>query len=121
MSNVANAMIDVLAEAGVRHVFGVPSGPWAPFMDAMRTGPVEFVLTSTEAAAGFMADVCSRVTGKPGACYGTFGPGATNLCTGSAPPGSTARRCWRSPPKGRKACGTGRFRCRSITRPCSRP
>lgn len=82
MSNVANAMIDVLAEAGVRHVFGVPSGPWAPFMDAMRTGPVEFVLTSTEAAAGFMADVCSRVTGKPGACYGTFGPGATNLCTG---------------------------------------
>ena len=82
MSNVANAMIEVLAEAGVRHVFGVPSGPWAPYMDAMRTGPVDFVLTSTEAAAGFMADVSSRLTGRPGACYGTFGPGATNLCTG---------------------------------------
>ena len=82
MSNVAKAMIDVLAEAGVRHVFGVPSGPWAPYMDAMRTGPVDFVLTSTEAAAGFMADVSSRLTGRPGACYGTFGPGATNLCTG---------------------------------------
>lgn len=82
MSNVANALIGVLAEAGVRHVFGVPSGPWAPYMDAMRTGPVEFVLTSTEAAAGFMADVSSRLTGRPGACYGTFGPGATNLCTG---------------------------------------
>ena len=82
MSNVANALVGVLAEAGVRHVFGVPSGPWAPYMDAMRTGPVEFVLTSTEAAAGFMADVSSRLTGRPGACYGTFGPGATNLCTG---------------------------------------
>ena len=82
MSNVANALTGVLAEAGVRHVFGVPSGPWAPYMDAMRTGPVEFVLTSTEAAAGFMADVSSRLTGRPGACYGTFGPGATNLCTG---------------------------------------
>ena len=82
MSNVANALIGVLAEAGVRHVFGVPSGPWAPYMDAMRTGQVEFVLTSTEAAAGFMADVSSRLTGRPGACYGTFGPGATNLCTG---------------------------------------
>ena len=82
MRNVASAMIDVLAEAGVRHIFGVPSGPWAPYMDAMRTGPVEFVLTSTEAAAGFMADVSSRLTGRPGACYGTFGPGATNLCTG---------------------------------------
>ena len=82
MSNVANSLIGVLAEAGVRHVFGVPSGPWAPYMDAMRTGPVEFVLTSTEAAAGFMADVSSRLTGRPGACYGTFGPGATNLCTG---------------------------------------
>lgn len=82
MSTVAHAVIDCLAEAGVRHVFGVPSGPWAPYMEAMRTGPVEYVLTSTEAAGGFMADVCSRLTGKPGACYGTFGPGATNLCTG---------------------------------------
>ena len=82
MTNVATAMIELLAEAGVRHVFGVPSGPWAPYMEAMRTGPVEYVLTSTEAAAGFMATVCGLLTGRPGACYGTYGPGATNLCTG---------------------------------------
>ena len=50
-------------------------------MEAMRRGPVEYVLTSTEAAAGFMATVC-MLTGRPGACYGTYGPGATNLCTG---------------------------------------
>lgn len=82
MTNVATAVVELLAEAGVRYVFGVPSGQWAPFMEAMRTGPVQFVLTSTEAAAGFMAEVCGRLTGRPGACYGTFGPGATNLCTG---------------------------------------
>jgi acetolactate synthase-1/2/3 large subunit len=51
-------------------------------MEAMRTGAVEFVLVSNEATAGFMADVCGRISGKPGACYGTFGPGATNLTTG---------------------------------------
>lgn len=82
MTNVASAVVELLAEAGVRHVFGVPSGPWAPYMEAMRNGPVDFVLVSTEAAAGFMAAVCSRLSGNPGACYGTFGPGATNLCTG---------------------------------------
>ncbi len=82
MTTVATVLIELLAEAGVHYVFGVPSGPWVPYMEAMRTGPVEFVLVSNEAAAGFMADVCGRLTGRPGACYGTFGPGATNLSTG---------------------------------------
>ena len=82
MTTVATALIELLAEAGVQYVFGVPSGPWVPYMEAMRTGPVEFVLVSNEASAGFMADVCGRLTGRPGACYGTFGPGATNLSTG---------------------------------------
>jgi acetolactate synthase-1/2/3 large subunit len=82
MTTVATALVELLAEAGVQYVFGVPSGPWAPYMEAMRTGPVEFVLVSNEATAGFMADVCGRLTGRPGACYGTFGPGATNLSTG---------------------------------------
>ena len=82
MTVAATALVDLLAEAGVRHLFGIPSGPWAPYMEAMRTGPVEFILVSNEATAGFMADVCGRLSGHPGACYGTFGPGATNLSTG---------------------------------------
>jgi acetolactate synthase I/II/III large subunit len=82
MATGAAVLTELLAEAGVRQVFGIPSGPWCPFMEAMRTGEVEFVLVSHEAAAGFMADVCGRITGKPGACYGTTGPGATNLSTG---------------------------------------
>jgi acetolactate synthase-1/2/3 large subunit len=82
MAKVAPVLTELLAEVGVRQVFGIPSGPWCPFMEAMRMGDVEFVLVSNEASAGFMADVCGRITGKPGACYGTFGPGATNLTTG---------------------------------------
>ncbi len=82
MAKVATVLTELLAEAGVRHVFGNPSGPWCPFMEAMRTGEVSFVLVSNEASAGFMADVSARITGKPGACYGTTGPGATNLSTG---------------------------------------
>ncbi|HIK94788.1 MAG TPA: thiamine pyrophosphate-binding protein, partial [Planctomycetes bacterium] len=52
------------------------------YMDALRNKGIQFVLVSNEASAGFMADVCGRITGVPGVCYGTFGPGATNLTTG---------------------------------------
>ena len=52
-------------------------------MEALRaTDGVEFVLVSNEASAGFMADVCWRLTRTPAACFGTFGPGACNLTTG---------------------------------------
>ncbi len=52
-------------------------------MDAIReVDGLDFVLVAHEGAGGVMADVCSRITGAPGACFGTFGPGATNLSTG---------------------------------------
>jgi len=80
---VATAVVDALKEMGVRYVFGVPSGGWVDYMEALRkTDGIEFILTTHEGPAGMMADVCGRLTGKPGACFGTFGPGATNLATG---------------------------------------
>ena len=80
---VAAAVVAALKEMGVRYVFGVPSGGWVDYMEAMRkTDGIEFILTTHEGGAGMMADVCGRLTGKPGACFGTFGPGATNLATG---------------------------------------
>lgn len=80
---VAFAVIDALKEMGVRYVFGVPSGGWVGYMEALRKAPgIEFILTTHEGPAGMMADVCGRLTGAPGACFGTFGPGATNLATG---------------------------------------
>lgn len=84
MTTVAKKWAEVLSRIGIRYVFGIPSGPWVEYMEALRTSDVDFVLVSNEASAGFMADVCGRITGIPGACYGTFGPGATNLSTGVA-------------------------------------
>lgn len=79
---VADRLVARLRSAGIKRVFGVPSGSWLYYMEAMRKGDVEFVLVAHESTAGFMADVSARVTGIPGACYGTVGPGATNLSTG---------------------------------------
>ncbi len=80
---VAAAVVDALKEMGVRYVFGVPSGGWVDYMEALRKARgIEFILTTHEGGAGMMADVCGRLTGAPGACFGTFGPGATNLATG---------------------------------------
>src|SRR5215475_8417133 len=80
---VATALAEALRDIGVKYVFGVPSGGWVDYMEALRkTEGIEFVLATHEGGAGMMADVCGRLTGKPGACFGTFGPGATNLSTG---------------------------------------
>jgi len=80
---VATEVVETLRDLGVRHVFGVPSGGWIDYMEAMRkTEGIEFVLATHEGGAGFMADVAGRLSGAPGVCFGTFGPGATNLATG---------------------------------------
>jgi len=80
--NNADLIVRTLKAAGITHGFGVPSGNVLPLMEAMRTGGIEFVLTAHEGSAGFAADVTARMTGKPGLCIATLGPGATNLATG---------------------------------------
>jgi acetolactate synthase I/II/III large subunit len=79
---VADHIADQLFKAGVRRVFGIPGGPSIPYMDAFRRSGIEFILVSNEASAGIMADVSARLTGVPGVCHATFGPGATNISTG---------------------------------------
>ena len=85
--NNADLIVATLKAAGIKHGFGVPSGNVLPLMEAMRQsceggGGIEFVLTAHEGSAGFAADVTARMTGKPGLCIATLGPGATNLATG---------------------------------------
>ncbi len=82
MKTNAEIIVDVLERAGIRFVFGYPGGQNARFLEALYGSKVEFVLVSHEACAGFMADVCGRLTGKPGVCLSTLGPGATNMATG---------------------------------------
>lgn len=78
----ADLIIRLLRQAGVTHAFGIPSGNTIPLLEAARTGGIEFVLMAHEGSAGFAAEVMARLTGKPGFCFATMGPGATNLTTG---------------------------------------
>jgi acetolactate synthase-1/2/3 large subunit len=82
MPTLAEQLVKSLHALGVRYVFGIPGGPSIPYMEAMRKQGMEFVLVSNEQSAGMMADVFGRLTGIPGVCHATFGPGATNLSTG---------------------------------------
>jgi acetolactate synthase I/II/III large subunit len=79
---IAEYIADQLFNHGIRYVFGIPGGPSIPYLEAFRAVGIEFILTSNEASAGIMADVTARLTGIPGACHSTFGPGATNISTG---------------------------------------
>lgn len=80
---VATEVVETLRDMGIRHVFGVPSGGWIDYMEALRvTDGIDFILATHEGGAGMMAEVAGRLSGKPGVCFGTYGPGATNLATG---------------------------------------
>ena len=72
----------MLEAAGVRWVFGVPSGPVLPLIEALRHSAIDYVLCANETSAGFMATAVGQLTGKPGVAVSTLGPGATNLATG---------------------------------------
>src|ERR671923_2457894 len=78
----SDLLVRLLEEAGVRWVFGIPSGPVLPFIESLSRSPVRFILTASETSAGFMAATVGYLTGIPGVCVSTLGPGATNLATG---------------------------------------
>ena len=80
--NNSDVIVRTLQKAGVRWVFGVPSGPVLPLIEALRQSPIEFILTASETSAAFMATTVGYLTGVPGVCVSTVGPGATNLTTG---------------------------------------
>jgi len=76
-------VVEVLVSLGIRHVFGVPGGQTLAITDAMLDrDDIQFVTARHEGAAAVMADAYGRLTGTPGVCLATTGPGATNLLTG---------------------------------------
>lgn len=80
----ADLLVRCLEVAGVRYVFGIPGEENLDLVDALRDSRIRFVTTRHEQGAAFMADVYGRLTGDPGVCTATLGPGATNLVTGIA-------------------------------------
>lgn len=82
--NAAELFVECLVAEGVTRIFGVPGEENAAFVLALGDSPIELVLTRHEQGAAFMAEVYGRLSGEPGVCLATLGPGATNLVTGVA-------------------------------------
>jgi acetolactate synthase-1/2/3 large subunit len=75
-------LLESLRRQNVDVFFGLPGGAVLPLYDALYSAGIRHLLVRHEQAAAFAADGYARVTGKPGVCLGTSGPGATNLITG---------------------------------------
>ncbi|MGE5627745.1 MAG: acetolactate synthase large subunit [Solirubrobacterales bacterium] len=83
--NTSELIVKCLESEEVDYIFGIPGEENIAFMDVLKNSPsIKFITTRHEQGAAFMADVYGRLTGKPGVCLSTLGPGATNLMTGVA-------------------------------------
>ncbi len=77
-------LIAALENEGVTRIYGIPGEENLDVVEAIRNSSIELVLTRHEQAAAFMAATYGRLTGQPGVCITTLGPGALNLTTGAA-------------------------------------
>jgi acetolactate synthase I/II/III large subunit len=84
MPSCADVLAATLRDAGVERMFGLPGGEILHFVEAARRVGIDFVLTRHEAVASLMADVTGQMSGAPGICVSTLGPGAMNLTLGVA-------------------------------------
>jgi acetolactate synthase I/II/III large subunit len=77
-------LIDCLIEQGVTHVFGVPGESFLACLDGMhdRADKIQFINCRQEGGAAYMAEAVGKLTGRPGVCFVTRGPGATNASIG---------------------------------------
>ena len=81
----AEIVVRLLEREGVRIVAGIPGGAVLPLYDALSaSAALKHVLARHEQGAGFIAQGIARITGEPGVCIASSGPGATNLLTAIA-------------------------------------
>ncbi|MGY4603446.1 acetolactate synthase-1/2/3 large subunit [Bradyrhizobium sp. USDA 4474] len=80
----SDLLVAALEHEGVDRVFGVPGEENLDVVESLRNSKIELVLTRHEQAAAFMAATHGRLTGRPGVCISTLGPGALNFSTGAA-------------------------------------
>ncbi len=82
--NSSELFVKCLESEGVKYIFGVPGEENLQLLQAIKNSSIEFIVTRHEQAAGFIAATIGRLTGIPGVCLSTLGPGATNLVTSAA-------------------------------------
>ena len=84
MTKGSDLLVAALENEGVEYIFGVPGEENLDVVESLRNSRIELVLTRHEQSAAFMAATHGRLTGRPGVCIATLGPGALNLVTGAA-------------------------------------
>ena len=75
-------LVDALRIHGVDTAFGVPGESYLDVLDALHDSNIDFIVNRQEGGAAFMAEAYGKMTGKPGICFVTRGPGATNAAIG---------------------------------------
>lgn len=80
----SDLFVKALENEGVKYIFGIPGEENLDFLESLESSSIELILTRHEQAAGFMAATYGRLTGRPGVCLSTLGPGATNFVTSAA-------------------------------------
>ena len=80
----SDLFVAALENEGVDRIFGIPGEENLDIVESIRRSSIQLILTRHEQAAAFMAATYGRLTGKPGVCITTLGPGALNLTTGAA-------------------------------------
>ena len=80
----SDLLVAALENEGVQRIFGLPGEENLDVVESLRKSRIELVLTRHEQAASFMAATQGRLTGSPGVCLSTLGPGALNFTTGAA-------------------------------------
>jgi len=84
MTKGSDLLVAALENEGVDQIFGVPGEENLDVVESLRNSTIRLILTRHEQGAAFMAATYGRLTGKPGVCMTTLGPGALNLTTGAA-------------------------------------
>ncbi len=84
MKLAGHLLVDCLIEQGVSHIFGVPGESFLACLDGIyeRSDKIQFINCRQEGGAAFMAEAVGKLTGRPGVCFVTRGPGATNASIG---------------------------------------
>jgi acetolactate synthase-1/2/3 large subunit len=82
MRTAAEVLVEQLRIHGVRHVFCVPGESYLAALDAFRDSDIAVTVCRQEGGAAMMAEAVGKATGRPGVCFVTRGPGATNASPG---------------------------------------
>jgi acetolactate synthase-1/2/3 large subunit len=80
----SDLVVKALENEGVKYIFGIPGEENLDLLNSLKDSSIQLILTRHEQGAGFMAATYGRLTGSPGVCMSTLGPGATNLVTPAA-------------------------------------